>query len=184
MSERMEKVCLIIGRRGSGKTTLIRKLINSSSKPKTLVMDTLDHPSYRDLPTIADHAQLRYWQRGCYRIYGRPAPILASIYEYVHNALVVFEDAAKYLPAKLPEECRNFLIDSKQKGVDVILPFHGFGMVPPDLFRLADTITIFKTNENLAAYKSKIPNFDTVREAYDHVTRNKNPYANLTVETI
>jgi Cdc6-like AAA superfamily ATPase len=182
---RINNVSAILGRRGTGKTTYVRKLINeyhnALPQQKILIADTLDHPAYKDIPAI-DIDMLKRWRKpNIYRIYGSNTDeILQTINTYLYNALVIFEDASKYLRPNLDKDVRMFILDSKQKNLDLIFIFHGFMFVPPEMFRLLDNLVIFKS-DNPETRKFYIVAFDQVMEAYKRVMNDSNPYANETV---
>lgn len=176
---RLNKVTVIIGRRGSGKTYFTRKLM-SASPLKKLVVDTFAHPAYEDLPGITPEHVGR-WRSGNYRMYGSNFAEMFAALGNVRNSLVILEDATKYIPANVPDNIKNFLVDSKQKNVDVIIIYHGFGMVPPDIFRLADVLVLFKTNETIKPYGRKIPNFPEVETAFARVQASKINWASEAV---
>ncbi len=182
---RINNVSAILGRRGCGKTTYARELIRQYHEAlpsqKILIADTLDHPAYRDIPAI-DLDLLKRWKKpNIYRIYGANTDeILQTIESNLMNALVIFEDASKYLRANLSNDVRRFVLDSKQKNLDIVFIFHGFMFIPPELFRLMDNLVIFKS-DNPEPRKFYIVAYDQVKAAYDRVMKNENPYAHETV---
>lgn len=175
--EQINQVILIVGRRGSGKTDYTRSLMAASSLKK-LVVDTLAHPKYADLPRISPE-QVKRWRSGNYKMFGSNFAEMWSALQTVKNSLVVLEDATKYIKSttSLPDDVVAFLVDSKQNNNHVVIIYHGFGMVPRDLFRLCDIIVCFKTNEVLNEYRRKIPNFPAVAAAYARVEKSRNNYA-------
>jgi hypothetical protein len=179
---RLNHVNLIIGKRGSGKTTYLRRLLKSQTK-KVLIIDTIDHEAYRDIKAVTP-AQLAAWTRGTIRIYGYDfAEIFEILNTQIFNAFIVFEDCTKYIRDRVPDNVRNFIVDTKQKNIDCIFIYHGYGMIQPDLYRLSDSLTIFKTNENIDEYKRKIPNFGDVKEVNKIVQASKNKFICRSVKT-
>jgi GTPase SAR1 family protein len=185
----MNYVITLIGARGCGKTTYIRKLIDKmrakNKSKKVLIVDTLDHPAYRDIPVLTI-AQLKAWKPnagGFYRIYGsNTAEIFEAVNTSIYNALIIFEDASKYVGTeKLNPDIRGFLFDSKQKNLDVIFLFHAWGFVPNDLFRINDMITFFKTKDNPEAKKNFLP-FDLIKAEYNTVQSSSDKYINRTIQ--
>jgi len=71
------------------------------------------------------------------------------------------------------------LLDTKQKNIDVLIQYHGVGDVPPALFRYADYIVLFKINDNLPAYRSKIPNYSIFEINYKSVMQIHSDYAKI-----
>lgn len=182
---RINNVSAIIGRRGTGKSTYVRKLIQEYKTvlpdQKILIADTLNHPLYRDIPAIDINLLKRWKKANVYRIYGSNTDeILQTINNNLYNALICFEDASKYIRRQLSDDVRAFILDSKQKNLDLIFLFHGFSFVPPEMFRLLDNIVIFKC-DNPIYRKNDIVAFDQVYEAYERVMNSENPYYNETV---
>lgn len=183
---RVNKVALILGKRGTGKSyyainDLIPSYQKAHPKQRILIVDTLDHPAYRFLNTITKEMLPRWKGQGIYRIYDKDTDaVLEYISLYVKNSLIIFEDASKYIRKTLQEDVRRFILDSKQKNLDLIFQFHGFAFAPPELFRIVDTITMFKT-DNPQYRKSEIPNYEDVLIAYELVRNSKNQYEKKTI---
>ncbi len=183
---RVNKVTAIIGRRGTGKTTYIRKLMKSYGEAlpyqKILILDTLDHPDYRDIPNITID-QLKRWNKpSIYRMYGKDTDeMLQAVEENLKNALLILEDSSKYLRRTISNEVRSFIFDSKQKNLDIIFLFHGFQAMPDELFRIVDNLVIFKT-DNPKYRKSALTNYDEVEQVYNRVMNNPSPYYNETIQ--
>ncbi len=184
---RINQVSAILGRRGTGKTVYVKKLIDkykeSLPEQKILIVDTLDHPSYRHIPVMTID-QIKYWHTpSIYRIYeGSPDDILNEISKNLSNALIVLEDASKYVRYRLQDSIRQFIFDSKQKNLDIVMLFHGFGATPVELFRVVDNIVLFKT-DHPQTRKNVIPNYDEVLNVYNRIMKSENPYYNETVRT-
>jgi hypothetical protein len=182
---RINFVSAIVGRRGSGKTYYAKQVIQAyqAKHPykKVLVVDTLDHPMYREIPQLTVEHLSRWSSPGAYRVISSdPDEVFASIAAYLYNALIIFEDASKYVRRELPPHVRRFILDSKQRNLDLIFLFHGFSYVPREMFRLMDAITIFKT-DNPEYRKKDIVAYDDVLANYKHVMASKNPYEKRTV---
>ncbi len=184
--ERINLVNIIVGKRGTGKSWFFLKNLlpiyrKAHPKKRVLIMDTLDHPAYRDIPRV-NCAMLERWRGGgVYRIFGDDEQkILDSIEKNVHNALIVFEDASKYIDANLPDKVNRFVLDSKQKNLDLIFMFHGFSYCPPKLWRIADTVTIFKS-DNPEYRKKEIVAYEDVKQSWNNVMADPNRYAQKTV---
>ncbi len=182
---RQNKVTAILGRRGTGKTTYMRELMQAlliGQNKKILILDTLDHPSYKDVPII-DTALLKRWQSpAMYRMFDKDTDkLLQNVECYFNNGLLVLEDASKYLRRTLSNEVRMFIFDSKQKNVDIIFLFHGFMAMPKELFSIVDNLVIFKTDDPKNR-KGDIMNYQEVKEVYDRVMAHESPYYNETIQ--
>ncbi len=184
MNQRGNKACLVIGMRNAGKTFFARQIITSYQKKfpakKILVIDTLDHPDYRDIPVISLDMIPRWKSANVYRIFGSNTEEILLEAEKLYNSLVICEDASKYIEANLQPHIKTWVIDSKQKNTDIIFLFHGFSFVAPKLWRICDLVTVFKTDDP-SYRKTEIVNYAQVKSAWDHVMNSKDPHAKITV---
>jgi Cdc6-like AAA superfamily ATPase len=188
--KRLNKVITLIGTRGTGKTTKIKKVIEAYLKAnptgKILVVDTLDHPSYRDIKPITIE-QLQRWlptKGGYFRLYGsNTTEIMEYISKFFFNGLLIFEDASKYIGSRLDDNVKAFILDSKQKNLDIVFMFHSWGFVPNDLFRLTDAITIFKTQDTPFQKKNFLP-FELIEKPYKEIKDSQDRFINKTVELL
>lgn len=120
------------------------------------------------------------WKSGMYRTFSSDtAEIMTLIEDHVQNAMIVFEDATKYIGSRLTKEMRKFVLDSKQKNLDLVFIFHSLSAIPPDLVRVSDFITLFKTNEGHPS-KEKYP-FPSIPVAMDKIRASKDRYRNITI---
>lgn len=184
-AQRLNLVSLVLGRRGCGKTTYILKLIKAymakHPKQKVLIVDTLDHPAYKDIAVIKPEMLKRWKRPNIYRIFGPDTDeILHQLEHNVYNALIIFEDSSKYIRKNLQDDVRRFIIDSKQKNLDLVFLFHGFSFTPPELFRIADALVIFKTDDPNYR-RSDLVNFDEIVKAWTQITASPDPYINKTI---
>jgi hypothetical protein len=76
---------------------------------------------------------------------------------------------------------KRFLIDSKQKNIDVYFVFHSLAACPLDLIRITNFIILFKTKEAMNEHlKSKFP-FPEIPAAFDRVRAHECRYHYETV---
>lgn len=170
---RVNAVVVIVGDRGTGKTTLIQgnpavKVTGilptlQSRRPgrKVLIVETFDDPLYRHLPPIMPD-ELPAWTAGPRRIWSaRPVEMLSAINAFCYNTVIVVEDSTKFIFGRLPEPIKQMVLNSKQQNNDLYFIFHYLQAVPPDLARLCDYLVLFKTKETWdARLKTKYPNPD------------------------
>lgn len=185
-------VWLFAGTRGTGKTTAVKQVVKSSLMKKKLVVDSFDSPVWEDMEhfgyengvnekiPIIDIEMLRRWQSGTYRLIGSDLePIMDGIEQSVMNALIVFEDATKYIGSRLNSNVKRFVLDSKQKNLDLVFIFHSLVSIPPDLVRVANYLTLFKTQEGLPS-TNKYP-FPEIPVAMDALRKSTNKYEHKTI---
>lgn len=173
---RLNQIIIIVGGKGSGKTTLALQLLAKSSNEKTLIVDTFDHPSYRQYPELTIE-KLPYWKKGTYRIFqGNTVDILQAINKDVWNASIILEDAFKYLSFNLKKDEVRLFSDSKQHNQDIIIMFHAIKQIPVYLCSLADKLVIMKTKEQLPTSTTKFYNWEEIRKAHASVSKHKDPH--------
>ncbi len=192
------KVTAIFGERGSGKTEYLRGnpafglpgFIRGYLKKdmKVLIVDTLDHASYRDIARLPI-AKLQGWNKGVYRCWVEPdeMPDLTTYInqlDSMYNTFIVFEDAYKHMENLVPKPMSRLMIDSKQKNIDMVFMFHGFSFAPPKLFGLIDLIEIFKTKDHPECRKTKMRGYyDDALKLYEEVKASANPYYHKLIVT-
>jgi len=184
MTTRGNKATLVLGMRNAGKTFYIRQLIpeyrKAHPRKRILILDTLDHPDYRDTPAITPEMIPRWNQPAVYRIFGSKTEEILQAAEGMYNSLVILEDASKYIDANLQPHIKTWVIDSKQKNTDIIFLFHGFSFTPPKLIRLCDIIVLLKCDDPVYR-RSELVNYANIKKAYDYVMNDPDPHARLTV---
>ena len=188
METRVNKVTLLVGDRGTGKTTLmqgsgalkIRGILNiyqqQNPNQKILIIDTFDNPVWRIYQQIT-REELPGWNTGPRRIfYSDTDELMSWIEKHIVNTVLVFEDATKFIGNRLSKDVRRFVIDSKQKNLDIYFLFHYMMAVPNDLTRIIDVLILFKTKEIFTSQlKSKFP-APIIEQAFKRVTAHKNQY--------
>lgn len=191
---RTNKVILLAGTRGTGKTDFIKKIVKSSNLPKKLIVDTFDSPVWHDLKThdhpdwkdnkvpVVELSKLKYWKSGTYRIYSSDTDTMMSIIQTdIQNCLLVLEDATRYVRANLQKDVRYFVYDSKQKNLDIVFIFHSLASIPLELARISDLLVIKRTSEALtSSLKNRFPVGD-FEKAFKEVNNSKDRYHHKTI---
>jgi hypothetical protein len=152
---RVNKVTVLMGEKNTGKSYYtVRSLIPFYKKrfPEKgiLIVGMTEHPAYSFAPPITPE-MIPYWKgNGIYRCF---SPLCEDVManfaaDNVRNALLIFEDATAYIPAKIQKGTKHFLIDCKQKNVDLVLQFHGFMECPPSIWRTwCDILVLFHSDD-------------------------------------
>lgn len=196
--KRLNTICAIFGQRGSGKTDYLlgnpqHKLpgiINLYPKKdmKVLIIDTFDHPSYKDVPVLPMN-MLNKWDSGIYRAY-TPAEDIPKLNKLLRdspaiwNALLVYEDAYKHTSKTIDRSLINLMADSKQKNLDMLFMYHSFGQAPQDLYRYLDFIELFKTKDSPDNRKNCMPGYyDEAMKIYNQVKTNPSPFYHQIINT-
>jgi hypothetical protein len=141
------KVILVIGRKRTGKSTFtIQKML--LNRPKVLVVDTYDHPAYRnDFKTISG-LNIHNW-KSRQRTFDQPVlDTLGTLFSTCFDGVILVEDAHKSLSANIPKSIIQGFVDSRNRGLDVILMFHSLDDVPPYICRMFDRLILFATEDD------------------------------------
>lgn len=189
---RTNKVTLIIGGRNEGKTDFIKNLIYPL-KQQVIICDTFDVPVWRNFKTFLHpervseeitmcqvEGMMKAKQKAIRVINSNTDLIFDHIQHHVWNRFIVIEDATRFVDANVQDNVKNFVLDTKQRNIDLVFTFHSLSDVPPKLIRWSDYITLFKTQENYTStIRNKIPN-QKIEKAFERV-KQMPKYANLTV---
>lgn len=194
MSEiRTNKIFLYVGNRNTGKTDFIKNLIDSTPQPKKLIVDVFDSPVWRNMKTwnhpeweersipIIDPEKIKHHKYGLYRAFSPDVDYMQSLLARdCENTAVFIEDASRYFNLNLTRDQRMYLLNSKQKNVDLHLVFHFFTDIAPRLVKMADYITIFKTGETkINKDKYTHPDFE---KAVQLVAQSPDRYFNISLK--
>lgn len=192
---RTNKVILIVGNRGTGKTDFVKNLIHSQMQtfPKQLIVDTFDSDVWHNLQTwnnpqgfnieipVIQGKDLGRWRKGIARMFSAEIkPMLAQIQEGAKNTFLVFEDATKYVGSRLTDDMRKFVLDSKQKNLDIVFIFHSLASIPPELVRVSDILVLFKTNEGKVS-ETKYP-WGEIPKMMELLRKSVDKYKNLVLQ--
>lgn len=191
---RQNLICTLVADRGRGKTPFIigdkeipvKGICDAylSNGMKVLILDTIDHPKYRHVPRI-ELTEVRSWNKGMYRYWGNRSQMkdmFNVISNSLTNAVVVFEDCHKYIDSPVPDSIIDFLIDTKQKNVDIFFLYHSFGWIPKDLYRVIDVYEIFKSTEHPKVRREQLSGcYEKILKAWEEVNNSPDPYIHKTV---
>jgi hypothetical protein len=181
---------IMIGRKRTGKSTELAKSAQKyPANKRVLILDVNGSPAYNNIPAIKP-SQMPLWKPpfvGVFRIEGTPTlETLAIIAKHFRNGLLVFEDCTKYIPPTVPPEIKEFLVDNRMMGVDLIFTFHSWNRVPRFFWEMSTHVTIKKTQDSIDTPRNRevVPNYDKVLAAARRVAADPNEYCSITVETL
>lgn len=189
---RTNKIFLIVGDRGTGKTDFCKELLAVSPQPKKLIADIFDNPVWHTMKThkhpewsateikLMPFDMLPHHRNGMYRTYVEDEYLLQeAIEKYCVNTILIVEDASRYFGNVLTRNQKKYLLNSKQKNLEIHLVFHYLSDVPKQLLKIANYLTLFKTGEPYYDKKKYFyPNFDHV---FKYVSESKNQFENVTI---
>jgi len=173
---RQTKRIVIIGTNGTGKTTLLHRIVHSAAQ-KTLIITPHDMewnetdpngvPLYpvNELRTAAD-----YNFTGIQKHVFDPDRTLKRLRGFTRG-LLVFDDCRAYLDARTDKEIHRILISSRQNMIDEIFVAHGFTEVPPKVFTFATEYFLFRTEDNITRRKFFVLNYPLIEKMQRKVNK-------------
>ena len=174
-NEREAKMTILLGTNGTGKTTLLRRILAASGQ-KCLVI-TPDDAEWTDCPLSEMQVQDDFVYEGIKRHIFDPETTLDALDKF-KRGILVFDDCRAYFQDHTDPRVRTLLIRRRQREVDVFAVGHGFTQVPPVFFTFATRYILFKTVDNVERRKNCIQDFELVKAAQAEVNRRaaKNPH--------
>ncbi|NOY50453.1 MAG: ATP-binding protein [Chlorobi bacterium] len=161
MTERTTQLIIVLGYNGTGKTTLIKKMIAESLKNgRRVLIVTPDDIEFLTIPVV--HPKFTHHLRtytGARRMIYEDKDTLHSIINHFSNGLLIFDDCRAYFTAALDKELHELLIRRRQKMLDIVAVGHGFTEVPPKFFTFASKVILFRTNDNIDRRKDVLKDF-------------------------
>lgn len=80
-----------------------------------------------------------------------------TIFTYVRNAVIVFEDSTPYMAGNLPDYIQRVIFQSRNHGNDLIFNVHSLTEPAPFLFRHTEYIILRQTADNPHKLPTKVP---------------------------
>jgi predicted AAA+ superfamily ATPase len=195
---RFNKITLILGARGTGKTTyligdkakgitgLLQKIY---SNWRILVVCTTDHPHYRHI-SLLDKKDFVKFKKGIARIIINPEDInpfcrFLTDSNNLWNMVIIWEEAKDHSETKICKELGRMMRNTKQQNVDMFFMYHSFGETPTDIYRKIDYICLFKTLDNWNCRKDYMGSYiERIDKAFKKVQASDNNFIYKTVRTI
>lgn len=169
---------IIVGTNGTGKTTLVGKLIQAVAKrgQRALIV-TPDPVEWLQVEEIEPEPQLL--RKGGFEgvrkiVYFDDKSTLDPIKNYYFDGVLVFDDCRSYFKAATSEALKHIFIRRRQKMTDIVIVAHGFTDVPPQYFTYTTRYYIFKTVDNISKRKGDITDFERVKRTVEAVRAKAN----------
>lgn len=178
----MEVVSMIlIGTNGTGKSTVLRKIMEASQKRVLVIPSNSSEPSFKHLKEISADQVATFTGHARYMCYD-PSD-LEAIASSISNCTLISDDFRNYLDANVSREVRGLFIERRHKGIDMYLAAHGFTQVPPVMWAYLDLIMIFRTKDNPHRYRNHFQNYEEMIQVIEEVNHlaESNPYAHQIV---
>jgi len=158
---------ICIGKRGCGKTTLSKKLLQKRPKGMPCIIYDVNNEYY-------DYYPQPFQDFDVFLIKISDEQIRRH-YILIEEATIFFSTRSRY------EEMMNVLVRARHTGNIIQLNFHSFSSVPKNIYHLLDYVSVFKTNDTL---KDVTDRFDkpNVIEAYKKAIASNDKYFYKTVK--
>lgn len=166
---RTPKQILVMGTNGTGKTTLVKRLVlNELKKEDSHVLVVVpDDMEWNTLPYVNDRFPARIeWYKGARKIIYFDG-LIDIIRDKFRNGLVVFDDCRAYWSKQnaVEGDLHSLLIRRRQQMIDIVAVGHGFTEIPPKMFTFATHFALFKTIDNIERRKNVVSNFEVLKAA-------------------
>lgn len=181
---RQTKRTLIIGAPGTGKTTLLHRILMQSGQKTLVITPYMNEWTEKDsngeelYPELITLRKKDCFYSGIRRHVFRKKYTLEHL-ENFQRGIIVFDDCRGYLKSNLDEQIHTLLLGTRQNMIDVFAVAHGFREVPPAFFTFATDYFLFRTEDNLDRRANDVRCIDKVRQMQELVNRESvnNPFA-------
>jgi Zonular occludens toxin (Zot) len=130
-------VTIVMGKNGTGKSTLAKKIIDAQGSQRVMVVTMNGLPDiWRPYPTMdaSDTKAYKRWKNGIRQVYymHHERETFEHIHKYFNNGILVLDDCRAYINARLDADqgLKRILIDFRHKMLDVYFVVHSPGQVP------------------------------------------------------
>lgn len=158
---------ICIGRRGCGKTTMSKKLLDErpDSMPVIIYDINKEYQNYYPEPFV-----------------DFPVFLAKIADEKIKRTYILIEEATIFFSTRSRfEEMMNVLVRARHTGNIIQLNFHSFSSVPKNIYHLLDYVIVFKTND---AEKDVTDRFDNpeILQAYRDAIASDDKHFNRVVK--
>ena len=163
---------VILGKKNTGKTTYVRRIIRQSLQAKRRVLVvTPNYDDFQGIPMVNPRFPQRIaTYKGARRIVCVAEPkTVDEICKDFRHGLLVFDDCRAYIGDKPSIYLKNMLISARHYDVDIIAVGHGLTTVPPQFFAYATHFMVFATTDNPVKRKNDVRNFPALEATVNQV---------------
>ncbi len=193
-ASRTAEIGLVIGVRGTGKTTFMKKIAKEVAieRPVLVVSYANIDKAFAEYPVLdlADKQSVKSKKKGIYRAfyYKHDKKTLKYLFHYCWNYLIVMDDCRSYLDAGMLRDLSIGVIQSRHRMCDWYFVVHAFTDIPPRIFNYYNLMYLFSTSENPERAKKNIPNYDVVASTAKKINKyckvKNNKYLCVKIENI
>jgi len=144
---------ICIGKRGCGKTTLSKKLLDARPKGMPCIIYDINNEYWDYYPEPFQDFDVFLIKISDEKI--------RKHYLLIEEATIFFSTRSRY------EEMMNVLVRARHTGNIIQLNFHSFSSVPKNIYHLLDYVTVFKTNDTLKDVTDRFDKPDVIQAFQD-----------------
>lgn len=182
MEKRQNKMIIVVGSAGNGKTTTTLKLIAAYPR-KALIYDLNDDPMYMHFPRV-ELSEIANTPHKVFRVVSaKPDYACKIINRDFWGGMVIWDDATVYYDKPRTGVYKEMLTNYRHRDRDMVFVFHDFRGIGPYMYSACNFITLHKTADNPEVSEKKIANYEGVYKAYKTVIQHKDKYYSQTVAT-
>jgi len=167
---RSTSLLILLGYNGTGKSTLLKKLIEAEAKKggKALIVtpDDIEWPEYQWM-NPKQPSDFNY--KGIRKCIYEDSSTMEDISKNFRDGIVALDDCRSYLNANTDQEVHRFLIRRRQMQADIIAVGHGFTEVPPKFFTFANYFILFNTQDDISERKKVMREYDRMVAAQNRI---------------
>jgi len=161
---------IVAGATNTGKTSLIRKLVDNRNRVLTVT------PHLNEWTDVSDvfPDNRNFWKfNGIRRAIAYP-DILKDINRNGNefkNGVLILEEVRFYVNSNVEKAVIQMLISRDQRKMDIIVSAHGITEIPPIFFTYADVFILFATQDNLLKRKKDLIWYNQISELQQKVNK-------------
>ena len=161
---------IVVGTTNTGKTSLIRNLVNNRNRVLTVTPHISEWTDVSDV--YPDNRN--FWKfNGIRRAVSYP-DILKDINREGNefkNGVLILEEARYYVNANVEKALQQILISRDQRKIDIIVSAHGLTLIPPIFFSYADVFIVFATQDNIIKRKHDLIWYEQLKDLQTKVNK-------------
>ena len=146
---------IMIGRRGTGKTTLSKQLMDQRPKKMPTLIYDINNEYYDYYPEELVDFDVFLEKLRDERI--------RHHYILIEEATIFFNTQSNFY------EMKNILVRARHTGNIIQLNFHSFASVPRGIYNLLDYVTVFKTNDSLKNVTDRFDHPNVIKAYQDAI---------------